>query len=277
MTYEEIVESLRLNVVQFDASGIQEHIAIQFNIYGEGEGALYIEIADGKINIQPYEYYDRDAVIYIETNTLVKIATGEISMKDAYDGNMIVVQGQHDKVLRFGQMKFQKILKERRNGGIFHRVSIRKYEERTVESDKIEMMLKAAMAAPSACNQQPWEYYVVTDKAIIEMLSKASMYAKSAAGAPVVFVPCYRTEGVAPDYFEIDMSASVENLLLEADELGLGAVWMGIAPGKDRMEAVRKILSIPKKLMPFALVPCGYPAEERKQEDRYDKARVHFV
>lgn len=159
---------------------------------------------------------------------------------------------------------------------IFHRISVRKYEERAVEPEKIEMMLKAAMAAPSACNQQPWEFYVVTDKELIGQLSEASPYAKCAKEAPVVFVPCFRSEGIAPEYFNIDMSAAVENLLLEADTLGLGAVWMGISPDEGRMEAVRKVLDIPANLNAFALVPCGYPAEEREQENRYEESRVHY-
>lgn len=159
---------------------------------------------------------------------------------------------------------------------IFHRISVRKYEQRAVEPEKIEKMLKAAMAAPSACNQQPWEFYVVTDKELIGQLSEASPYAKCAKEAPVVFVPCFRSEGIAPEYFNIDMSAAVENLLLEADTLGLGAVWMGISPDEGRMEAVRKVLDIPTNLNAFALVPCGYPAEEREQENRYEESRVHY-
>ena len=98
---------------------------------------------------------------------------------------------------------------------IFHRISVRKYQNRDVEQEKIELMLKAAMAAPSACNQQPWEFYVVKDKAVIGRLSEASPYAKCAKDAPVVFVPCFRSKGIAPEYFNIDMSAAVENLLLE--------------------------------------------------------------
>ena len=160
---------------------------------------------------------------------------------------------------------------------IFHRISVRKYQEKPVEAEKIERMLRAAMAAPSACNQQPWEFYVVRDKDVILQLSKASPYATCAKKAPVVFVPCFRSEGRAPEYFNIDMSAAVENLLLEADSLGLGAVWRGIAPQKDRMVDVRKVLDIPGELEPFALVPCGYPAQERTQEDRYEVERVHYV
>lgn len=122
---------------------------------------------------------------------------------------------------------------------IFHRTSIRKYQETPVEAEKIETLLRAAMAAPSACNQQPWEFYVVRNKEKIKELSEASPYAGCAKGAPVVFVPCYRKNCQVPMYAEIDLSAAVENLLLEADSLGLGAVWMGIAPQKDRMVDVR--------------------------------------
>ena len=118
---------------------------------------------------------------------------------------------------------------------IFHRTSIRKYQETPVEAEKIETLLRAAMAAPSACNQQPWEFYVVRNKEKIKEMSEASPYAGCAKGAPVVFVPCYRKNCQVPMYAEIDLSAAVENLLLEADSLGLGAVWMGIAPQKDRM------------------------------------------
>lgn len=160
---------------------------------------------------------------------------------------------------------------------IFHRISVRKYQDKEVETEKVELMLRAAMAAPSACNQQPWEFYVVTDRKMIEQLSEASPYAKCAKEAPLVFVPCFRTDGIAPDYFNIDMSASVENLLLEADYLGLGAVWMGISPDEGRMKAVRKVLDMPEHLHAFALVPCGYPAEERTQQDRYDVNRVHYI
>lgn len=162
---------------------------------------------------------------------------------------------------------------------IFHRVSIRKYQDKAVEKEKIITMLRAAMAAPSACNQQPWEYYVVTNKEKITELSQTSPYASCAKNAPVVFVACYKkTEQIiAPTYVEIDLSASVENLLLEADELGLGAVWIGIAPLEERMEAVRQVIDLPENLYAFALIACGYPAEERVQQDRYEEDRVHYL
>ena len=160
---------------------------------------------------------------------------------------------------------------------IFHRTSIRKYQNKLVEDEKIEKMLQAAMAAPSAGNQQPWEFYVVKNKAILEKLSQTSPYAGCAASAPLAFVACYRIHCAIPEYAQIDMSASVENLLLEADSLKLGAVWLGIAPLKERMEAVRTILNVPENLAVFAIIPCGYPESVNPQQDRFDKQRVHYV
>lgn len=160
---------------------------------------------------------------------------------------------------------------------IFHRTSIRKYESRPVGQEKIELLLKAAMAAPSAGNQQPWEYYVVTDPDKLSGLSECSPFARCAQNAPLAFVACARTAVRSPEYADIDMSASVENLLLEADSLGLGAVWIGIAPLEERMDKVAKVLELPDRLRAFAIIPCGYPAEERIQQNRYDETRVHYI
>lgn len=161
---------------------------------------------------------------------------------------------------------------------IFQRVSIRKYENRAVERSKLEQLLRAAMAAPSAGNQQPWEFYVATDKEKIEALSRCSPYAGCAAGAPVVIVPCYRKSGLRfPEFDQIDLAIATENLLLEATTLGLGAVWLAVAPVADRMEKVEKVLDIGKDLRAFALVSLGYPAESREQQDRWDESRIHYL
>ena len=161
---------------------------------------------------------------------------------------------------------------------IFHRISVRKYEDRPVEKDKIIQILKAGMQAPSACNQQPWEFYVVTDKEKIEQLSKSTPYSKCAAGAPVIIVPVYRKEGlISPDYAQIDLSIAQENIWLETDELGLGGVWIGIAPIKERMDHVHRLLDLPDNVEVFSLFALGYPAEERPQQDRFDESRIHFI
>lgn len=160
---------------------------------------------------------------------------------------------------------------------LFHRVSIRKYQDKPVEPEKLDYILKASMAAPSACNQQPWEFYIVEDKEILKELSEVTSYTKLTAGAPMAIVTAYRKEGIAPMFAQIDLSICMENMWLATDEVGLGGVWMGIAPLEDRMEVVEKIIGIPDTQRAFGIFALGYPAEERKQQDRYDAARIHRV
>ncbi len=161
---------------------------------------------------------------------------------------------------------------------IYHRVSIRKFLDKPVEKEKILQVLKAAMQAPSACNQQPWEFYVVEDKETIQALSKATPYASPCANAPVVIVSVYRTENLpAPMYAPIDLSIAQQNMWLETDSLGLGGVWMGVTPQQDRVEVVNKILDLPNSLKTFSLFALGYPAESRDQQDRFDETRIHYI
>ena len=160
---------------------------------------------------------------------------------------------------------------------IFHRVSIRKYQDRPVEKEKTEAILRAAMQAPSAANQQPWEFYVVTDRKILQALSEVSPYAKMTASAPAAIVSAYRVNCAIPAYADIDMSIAMENLWLETDNQGLGGVWLGIAPVEERMKAVEKAVGIPDHLRAFAIFPFGYPAEERQQQNRFDPERIHWI
>lgn len=160
---------------------------------------------------------------------------------------------------------------------IYHRVSIRRFQDRPVEKEKTEAILRAAMQAPSAANQQPWEFYVVTNREKIRELAMSHPYARAAQYAPAVIVPVYRRDCMLPMYAQIDLAIAVENMWLETDAQGLGGVWMGIAPLAERMEAVEKILDIPEHLRAYALFPYGYPAEDRTQQDRWDESRIHYV
>ena len=162
---------------------------------------------------------------------------------------------------------------------IFHRVSIRKYQQCAVPDKLLTLLLRAAMAAPSAGNQQPWEFCVVRNRETLDQLAACSPYAKPLLGAPLGIVILSREDGLRfPEYWEQDLGACTQNLLLEAEHLGLGAVWMGIAPLQDRMEKVSAVLGC-KGLKPFALVAVGYPDPAFKQlkHDRYDPARVRYV
>ena len=160
---------------------------------------------------------------------------------------------------------------------IFTRTSVRKFEDRPVEKEKIENVLQAGFVAPSAGNQQPWEFYVVTKREMIEELSRTSPYAVAAAKAPVVLVIAARTDVIFPTITDIDCAIATENLWLELEELGLGGVRMAIAPGPERMEAVKNILDLPENQYAFALLPFGYPVGQKPQVDRCDAKKIHWV
>lgn len=161
---------------------------------------------------------------------------------------------------------------------IFNRVSVRQFEDKEVPNGLIVKILRAAMAAPSAVNQQPWEFYVTTDKEIITKLSQVTPYAAPAKNAPVVIVPCYRTDNLSvPQMVEIDMAIATENILLEVEELGLGAVMLGVAPFEDRMKEVAEILNLPENFKAFTIIPVGYPKNKHPQEDRYEPSKIHVI
>ena len=160
---------------------------------------------------------------------------------------------------------------------IFTRTSVRKFEDRPVEKEKIEKLLQAGFVAPSAGNQQPWEFYVVTKRETIEALAKTSPYAVSAAKAPVVLVIAARKDVIFPGITDIDCAIATENLWLELEELGLGGVMMAVSPVPDRIEKVGKILDLPDNQYASALLPFGYPVGKKPQVNRYDAKKIHWV
>ncbi|MBB5336076.1 nitroreductase family protein [Pectinatus brassicae] len=160
---------------------------------------------------------------------------------------------------------------------IFTRTSVRTYKEEKIEKDKLTLLLKAAMAAPSAGNQQPWEFCVVTNVHLLEKLSQSSPYAGCVKNAPAAIIACYNKNRLnMPECADIDMSAAVENILLAAEAIELGAVWLGIAPLRERMDKVNKILSLPKELETFAIIPIGYPQNKQPQQNRFDEKRIYY-
>lgn len=160
---------------------------------------------------------------------------------------------------------------------IFNRRSIRKYEKKSVEKEKIEKLLKAAMQAPSAGNQQPWEFLVVENKETLKKISLMGPYSKMTADAPLAIVLLTNKKNMKyPQNWEQDMGAATENLLLQVVELGLGAVWLGVAPEQDRIDYIKSIFNLPENIEAFAVVPIGYPAEEKEFVDRFDKNKVHY-
>ena len=159
---------------------------------------------------------------------------------------------------------------------ILRRRSIRTYTQEPVTEAQVEALLRAAMAAPSAGNQQPWRFVVIRDKRTLTAITEVHPYSKMLPGAPVAILVCGDPgAGKWPQYWEQDCAAATENVLIAAEQLGLGSVWLGVHPLAERVDGVRRLLGIPQSIVPFALLPVGWPAERKEPADRYDAARVH--
>ena len=160
---------------------------------------------------------------------------------------------------------------------IFTRASVRSFEDKSVEREKIELILKAAMSAPSSTNQRPWEFFVVTNRETLEKLSKVQPYARTVAKAPAAIVVCYRRDCTLPEFAHIDCSLATENIWLELEELGLGGVMLGIVPYDDRMKLTAEAIDLPENLVAFTIIPFGYPKSKHAQKDRFEPERVHWI
>ena len=159
---------------------------------------------------------------------------------------------------------------------IFSRRSIRKFTPRPVAEDQIEILMKAASVAPSAGDQRPWHFVVVTDTAILRKLSAAMPKCEMLDTATLGILVCGdESLEKIPGYWVQDCSACAENILLAAHALGLGAVWIAVHPIPDRFNPCRELLKVPENILPFALIAAGHPDEKLPGEDRLDPARIH--
>ncbi len=159
---------------------------------------------------------------------------------------------------------------------IFKRVSVRDFTDEKVTDEQIELILKAGMQAPSAVNQQPWEFLVCRDIDAIREFSNVGGFARALKTATALLVLYYREDVGHPMFTMQDMGACAENCLLEVAELNLGAVWMGIAPKEERMQQVESAFGKIDNARPFCLIAIGHPQAQPKQVSRYDQAKVHY-
>jgi nitroreductase len=161
---------------------------------------------------------------------------------------------------------------------ILGRRSIRRFEDRPVEPDQIDQLLKAAMAAPSASNRKPWEFVVVTDAEVLARLRRTLVFGRYEA--PVAIAVCGNMRRTYPpparDFYVEDCSAAIQNILLAAHGLGLGAVWIGVHPVPPFMRGVSRALELPRHVRPVGLVHVGFPAESKPPRTQYDASRVHW-
>jgi len=160
---------------------------------------------------------------------------------------------------------------------VLSRRSIRKYNKKPVSDELIKKLLDAAMSAPSAGNEQPWHFIIITDPRILSKIPTFHNHAEMLKGASLAILVCSdmnldKHKGM----WVQDCSAATENMLIAVQAQGLGAVWLGIYPREERINGLRKLLSIPEHIIPFSLISIGYPAETKPKANRYNESRIHY-
>ena len=152
------------------------------------------------------------------------------------------------------------------------RKSVRKYSDKAVEPEKVEQLLRAAMAAPTGKNTQPWRFVVVDDRAKLDAMAESLPYAKMLKFAPMAIIVCGDEE--ISNYWYLDCSAATQNLLLAAEALDLGAVWTTTYPYEDRMAVVKKHINHPDNIKSLCVIPIGYPEGKTKSKEKWDATKV---
>lgn len=160
---------------------------------------------------------------------------------------------------------------------ILSRRSVRRYASQPVSDELVRELLRAAMNAPSAGNERPWQFVVIRKRETLDEIPSFHPYADMLrmASVAVLIAGDTRLEKFK-DHWMYDCSAATENMLIAANALGLGGVWLAIEPEKVRIEGMRKLLGLPLEVHPFSLVPVGYPEEASSFLDRFNPARVHM-
>lgn len=163
---------------------------------------------------------------------------------------------------------------------IMTRVSVRAYQDKIVEDEKVEKLLRAAMAAPTAGNKQPWRFVVIKDKNTLTAISKNFNTMRMVENAPLAIVVCGDMNDTFPEegigYWVQDASAATENLLLAAHGMGLGAVWCGVTPLTERVERLKEMLKMPQNIIPLNVIAVGYPAENPAPKDKWKPEYISY-
>ena len=157
------------------------------------------------------------------------------------------------------------------------RRSIRSYTDEPVDPRHVQAILQAAMAAPSAGNQQPWRFVVLTERERLDAAAETTPYGKMLQEAPLAIAICAHTADLKhPQMWEQDCSAATQNALLAAHALGLGAVWLGFWPKMERVTPLKEALGLPDDVEPLCVIAIGHPAEDKPAAERFEPAFVHY-
>lgn len=160
---------------------------------------------------------------------------------------------------------------------IYARRIIRSYIDKKVEQQKITLLLEAAMAAPSACNNEPWEFIVIDEEETLDKLRSNFKFARY--NAPLAIVVCGNmklAKGSMESHWVQDCSAAIENILQASSGIGLGGIWISVYPYPDIIMKVSKTLSIPEHVIPLGIVYVGYPSEIKETKVQYNEKRIYW-
>ena len=159
---------------------------------------------------------------------------------------------------------------------ILNRRSVRDFTDQTVSNEDIRELLRSAMRAPSAFNQQPWDFIVVRDKGILSSVTSWHEYAEMLKKADCAILVCgNKQRAKAWDWWAQDCSAATQNILIKATDLGLGAVWLGMYPMEDRVNNCQKLFELPDHITAFSMVALGHPSQPIQPVDTFDETRIH--
>ena len=163
---------------------------------------------------------------------------------------------------------------------ILNRKSVRKYTKEEVKKEKLEMLVRAGMAAPSARNSQPWLFFVIDDRTILDNLAKQLPNAKMLLSAKAAIVVCGNLqkalEGDGREFWVQDCSAATQNILLAAESMGLGAVWTGAYPRKETVNIIKVELGLPEHIVPLNVIPIGWQTGEEKPKQKYTEENIRW-
>lgn len=168
---------------------------------------------------------------------------------------------------------------------IMTRKSIRKFTDKPVADEEITTILKAGMSGPSACNCRPWSFIVVKDREMLNKMADAkkqySDLIRKAAFAVLVCGDLERAIPNAPEYWVIDGSIAIENMILAAHSMGIGSCWVGIWPRRENMDPQAELFMLPESAVPHSIVAFGYPEESEgfgtpREKPEWEASQVHF-
>ena len=162
---------------------------------------------------------------------------------------------------------------------IFSRKSVRVYQDKPISKEDLELLVKAGMAAPSGADTRSWAFVIIQDRKTLDSLAERLKYGKMLRKAPAAIAVCAKPKESlfeGDEYWMFDCSVASENILLAAESIGLGGVWVSLYPNQERIRHSKEILQLPPDVEGLSIISLGYPLRGHKAKDKFDKGKIHW-